>query len=121
MKKGIVVLLLGLVSFGSLADSANTSTGVSERPEITEDDVVPDMAANINRFKSLICDDIKEGVRNRSCKSMVDNVAAIAYSQGEASMGCKLKADDPEFKKVPKMDGFCDKAQNLISNLSPND
>ncbi|WP_273804361.1 hypothetical protein [Providencia rettgeri] len=118
MKKGLVVLLLGLVSIGSFASTANI--GTNERPEITEDDVVPDMAARLNNFKSLICDDIKDGVRNRSCKRMVDDVAAIAYFHGEASMGCKLKADDPEFKKVPKMDEFCDKAQNLISNLSPN-
>lgn len=119
MKNGLLASLLVLASFGSFASTANVDA--NERPEITDDDVVPDMAARLNNFKSLICDDIKDGIRNRSCKRMVDEVAAIAYFQGEASMGCKLKADDPEFKKVPKMDEFCDKAKNLISNLSPNE
>ncbi|MGG4608534.1 hypothetical protein [Providencia sp. Me31A] len=52
MEKGLVVLLLGLASFGSFASTTNL--GANERPEITEDDVVPNMAASINRQKALL-------------------------------------------------------------------
>lgn len=119
MKKVLVAFLLGLASFSSFVSTA--SVGANERPEITEDDVVPDMAASINRQKALLCGEFEKHGNIRTCKRLVDNMVALAYSQGEASMGCKLKADDPEFKKVPKIDEFCDKAQNLISNLSSNE
>ncbi|ELX8379720.1 hypothetical protein AB7W88_04900 [Providencia vermicola] len=108
MKKRLVILFLGLLSFGSVA-------------EITEDDKVPDMAASINRQKALLCGEFKEAVKSRTCKRLVDNMVSMAYFQGQVSVKCKQKADDPEFKKVPKIDEFCGKAENLISDLSPNE
>ncbi|WP_318837413.1 MULTISPECIES: hypothetical protein [unclassified Providencia] len=119
MKKGLVVLLLGLASFSSFVSIA--SVGANERPEITEDDVVPDMAASINRQKALLCGAFEKHGNIRTCKRLVDNMVALAYSQGEVSMGCKLKADDPKYKEIPNIEEYCDKAKSLISNLSPND
>ncbi|MEQ4708049.1 hypothetical protein [Providencia huaxiensis] len=119
MKKGSVVLLLGLASFGSLASTTNI--GANERPEITEDDVVPDMAASINRQKALLCGELEKQSNSRTCKRLVDNMVSMAYFQGQISVKCEQKANDPEFKNVPKMDEFCDNAKNLIGNLSSNE
>ncbi|MEY0961951.1 hypothetical protein AB7200_00965 [Providencia alcalifaciens] len=119
MKKGLMVLLLGLASFGSFSSTANV--GANERPEITEDDVVPDMAASINRQKALLCGEFEKQSNSRTCKRLVDNMVSMAYFQGQISVKCEQKANDPEFKNVPKMDEFCDNAKNLIGNLSPNE
>ncbi|EMX6285655.1 hypothetical protein ABN115_13695 [Providencia rettgeri] len=119
MKKGLVVLLLGLASFGSFSSTTNFSN--NEQSEITEDDKVPDMTASINRQKELLCSELGKKSDIRTCKRLVDNMVSMAYFQGEASMGCKLKVDDPEFKKVPKIDEFCHKARNLLSDLSPSE
>ncbi|MBQ0531448.1 hypothetical protein ABN267_00790 [Providencia rettgeri] len=76
MKKGLVVLLLGLASFSSFVSIA--SVGANERPEITEDDVVPDMAASINRQKALLYGAFEKHGNIRTCKRLVDNMVASA-------------------------------------------
>lgn len=48
-KAGVFVFCL--VSLSSFADTKNTS--ISQYPEITEDDVVPDMVVTINRQKMI--------------------------------------------------------------------
>nr|WP_283026721.1 hypothetical protein [Providencia rettgeri] len=76
MKKGLVVLLLGLASFSSFVSIA--SVGANKRPEITEDDVVPDMAASINRQKALLYGAFEKHGNIRTCKRLVDNMVASA-------------------------------------------